>query len=361
MTADTAETLAAPDDVAVVAEPALLGLMDATFRIALPAPGSERTFRLALLGVVLVYTALLSLFLLTSAGAPPEPRGQVEGPPSIDVEIVEEPSPEATTKRSQSGVDAPVQPSPAEMPAPPPPPPSPEVAAAPPPTPPAPPKPAETQPAPPPPVEAPPVEKVEKPAETAALPPPPSDEPALEPMPEPAKEPVPEPPKPEPQAQPKKPELAKPKSQADPSLEGFDLSMDKYAAAVDAEIERRKRERHAKAQQPQQPIRPDMSLSGGSMRVRGAAKSGKTDEYSRSVIAALIKTKPKPFAIRGSVMVSFEIGPGGALKYVKLVDSSGNTAMDDVALSAIRRAIFMPPPPTATPSDLTYIIHYVFD
>ena len=97
------------------------------------------------------------------------------------------------------------------------------------------------------------------------------------------------------------------------------------------------------------------------MRVRGAAKSGKTDEYSRSVIAALIKTKPKPFAIRGSVMVSFEIGPGGALKYVKLVDSSGNTAMDDVALSAIKRAIFMPPPPTATPSDLTYIIHYVFD
>ena len=179
-------------------------------------------------------------------------------------------------------------------------------------------------------------------------------------MPEPAKEPVPEPP--EPQAQPKKPELAKPKSQADPSLEGFDLSMDKYAAAVDAEIERRKRERHAKAQQPQQPIRPDMSLSGGSMRVRGAAKSGKTDEYSRSVIAALINAKRKPFAIRGSVMVSFEIGPGRcAPKYVKLVDSSGNTAMDDVALSAIRRAIFMPPPPTATPSDLTYIIHYVFD
>ena len=185
---------------------------------------------------------------------------------------------------------------------------------------------------------------------------------------EPAKEPVPEPPKPQPQPEPEptkhepaKPELAKPKSQADPSLEGFDLSMDKYAAAVDAEIERRKRERRAKAQQPQQPIRPDMSLSGGSMRVRGAAKSGKTDEYSRSVIAALIKTKPKPFAIRGSVMVSFEIGPGGALKYVKLVDSSGNTAMDDVALSAIKRAIFMPPPPTATPSDLTYIIHYVFD
>lgn len=355
MTADDAAT-ASDTSREHAAEAAGLRVLEASLRLELPPVATERTFRRALAGVALVYALLFSLLIFTSAGDPPDPRGQVDGPPSIVAEIVEEPAPDAKSKLSQSGTDVPLQPTimdTPQPPAPPPMPPAPEVAEQP---------PVETAAPPPPPAAQPP--QPDKPAESA---PPPAAEPLPE---EPAEEPLPEPKQPERKPEdtkkpsppePKQAEAAKPKDVVDPRFADVDVTMDRYAAAVDAAIAERKRAQQQQQARASQPPSPDMSIPGSNMKIRGAAKSGRNDEYSRSVIAALLKTKPKPFAIRGSVLVSFEIGPGGALKYVKLLDSSHNSAMDQVAISAIRRAVFGPPPANATSADLTYIINYIFD
>jgi TonB family protein len=263
-------------------------LVDPGFR--LPAVASERSFRISLAAVALVYLMAFGSVLLfepEGGGAlPPESRGQVEGQPSIEVAIVDAPSLDARNKVSRAGADAPPQPNEMNLPLPP----APPV------------KPTELTP-PQPPQEAPEPEEAEK-----------------QPEPEPAKE---------------KPEKREPKK-AEPALEGIDL-------------------------QQRQASQPSTAFVGGSSSIKAAAKSGKTDAYSQSVIAALLKSKPAPFALRGSVMVSFEIMPDGSLKFVKMLHSSGNTAMDQVAVAAIRRARFDAPPPGYSPDDLTYIINYIFE
>ncbi len=96
------------------------------------------------------------------------------------------------------------------------------------------------------------------------------------------------------------------------------------------------------------------------MKIRGRGATGKSDAFSRSVIAALMKTRPGPFAMWGSVLVSFEIGEDGRLRYVRVLDSSGNEALDQAAVEAIRKAKFQRPPPGLSAQERTYIIDYVF-
>ncbi len=100
--------------------------------------------------------------------------------------------------------------------------------------------------------------------------------------------------------------------------------------------------------------------SGGGMQVRGTGASGKSDEFSKSVIAALMKTRPGPFALWGRVLVTFQITQQGDLLYVRVLHSSGNKAMDDAAVNAIHKAQFVKPPAGLSPEARTYIIDYVF-
>lgn len=345
-TAEDAVAALAQDEAPADARASLIGAVDSAFRLSLPGAASERAFRISLLAVTLFY--LLSgvaivvadyydLTTVEEAQRQREQRGQIEGPPSMEVAIVDAPSLDAQEKHARDGMDAPPQQAseqPPQM--------HPTI----------PPEPMEQQ-QPQPAEQAPPAEAKETPNETEADK---TAEAEAEKQPEKV------------EAPPDKP-LDKPKPQQQPVLKteptplGVDLSMRAYAEAVDAAIERRKRAREAQ-QHPQQKdaSRPaTTAMLAGSSRVRGAAKSGRTDPYSQSVIAALLRAKPPPFALRGSVMVSFEIGPGGSLKYVKMLNSSGNTAMDQEAINAIRRARFDPPPPHLTPDDLTYIIHYIFE
>ena len=81
------------------------------------------------------------------------------------------------------------------------------------------------------------------------------------------------------------------------------------------------------------------------MQIRGTGASGRSDPFSRSVIAALMKTRPGPFALWGRVLVSFQISEVGQIAYVHLLQSSGNTALDLAAINAIRKAQFERPPP----------------
>lgn len=137
-----------------------------------------------------------------------------------------------------------------------------------------------------------------------------------------------------------------------PDIEALlDAAADDLSAQIKAHYDRK----------PQRP-RPQQqaSVSGGGMQVRGMGAGGKSDAFTKSVIDALIKTRPGPFALWGRVLVSFQITQQGDLLYVRVLQSSGNKAMDEAAVNAIHRAKFVKPPDGLPPEARTYIIDYIF-
>jgi len=146
----------------------------------------------------------------------------------------------------------------------------------------------------------------------------------------------------------------KPRSENSPMLLDLDSLVDAAAADLKQEIDRHydKKKKRRRQQQARR--------SGGGMQVRGIGASGRSDPFTRSVIAALMKTRPGPFALWGRVLVSFEISPSGRLNYVHLLRSSGNSALDQAAIDAIHKARFNRPPPGLSSDERTYIIDYIF-
>jgi protein TonB len=146
-----------------------------------------------------------------------------------------------------------------------------------------------------------------------------------------------------------------PRPEGSPMLLDLESLVDAAAADLTRKIDR------AFAKKPQKERRQQQAVvAGGGMKVRGTGASGRSDAFTRSVIAALMKTRPGPFALWGNVLVSFQVTETGQLKYVHLLHSSGNAALDQAALEAIRKARFERPPPGLTPDERTYIIDYVF-
>jgi TonB family protein len=144
-----------------------------------------------------------------------------------------------------------------------------------------------------------------------------------------------------------------PRSEDSPMLLDIDSLVDAAAQGLKREIDRHyDKERRQRTQQAMR--------SGGGMQVRGRGASGRSDPFTRSVIAALMKTRPGPAALWARVLVSFQVSESGKLAYVHLLQSSGNSAMDQAAINAIRRARFKRPPPGLSPDDRTYIIDYIF-
>jgi TonB family protein len=158
--------------------------------------------------------------------------------------------------------------------------------------------------------------------------------------------------------EPKKKEEAAEKEQKEggqPSLPDLEALVDAAAEDLNEKVKEHY-DRKARRPQPQQ----QAMYSGGGMQVRGSGASGKSDEFSKSVIAALMKTRPGPFALWGRVLVTFQITQQGDLLYVRVLHSSGNKALDDAAVNAIHKAQFIKPPEGLSPEARTYIIDYVF-
>ncbi len=135
----------------------------------------------------------------------------------------------------------------------------------------------------------------------------------------------------------------------------IDSLVDAAAADLSHKIDRAFQKKPQKERREQQAV-----ISGGDMKIRGTGAAGKSDAFSRSVIAALMKTRPGPFALWGRVLVSFQISPSGTLNYVHLLQSSGNSALDRAAIEAIHKARFEMPPPNLNSDQRTYIIDYIF-
>jgi TonB family protein len=195
-----------------------------------------------------------------------------------------------------------------------------------------------------------------QPQQQAALPAPPVEQqqPPEKPSEEPAKE---EPQKPE--------EKAEKEAESEKEAEKEQSSMPSLEALVDAAAsdlsEQVKAHYDRKQMQQRRPQRQQQALvSGGGMQVRGTGAGGRSDAFSKSVIEALMKTRPGPFALWGRVLVSFQITQQGDLLYVRVLQSSGNKAIDDAAVNAIHKARFTKPPEGLSPEARTYIIDYVF-
>lgn len=239
-----------------------------------------------------------------------ERRGQ--GGDSISVELVPDPDPKSKTEKWQEGANGPPTPNPPQ------------------------------------------------PQQQAALP-----QPMVEEQPQKQSEQQPTEEKPEketeekPEENPEKPQ----ETETDKSHDGGQPTLPDLDALLDAaanDLSEKVRE-HYDRKPPSRPQREQQAMmSGGGMQVRGVGAGGKSDEFSKSVINALMKTRPGPFALWGRVLVSFQITQQGDLLYVRVLRSSGNKAMDDAAVNAIHRAKFVKPPPDLPPEARTYIIDYVF-
>ncbi|KAB2938261.1 MAG: energy transducer TonB [Hyphomicrobium sp.] len=180
-----------------------------------------------------------------------------------------------------------------------------------------------------------------QPQQTAALP-----QPRVE-QPQPTEEPA--------EAEPQEETAETEREAGQPSLPSLEALVD--AAADD--LSRKVKEHYDRKPSRPQPQQQAM-YSGGGMQVRGSGASGKSDEFNKAVIAALMKTRPGPFALWGRVLVTFQITQQGDLLYVRVLHSSGNKAMDDAAVNAIHRAKFIKPPEGLPAEARTYIIDYIF-
>lgn len=81
--------------------------------------------------------------------------------------------------------------------------------------------------------------------------------------------------------------------------------------------------------------------------VTASAGSGKkaVADYGASVMKKIRKTRKKAAPAKGLVIVGFTVAGDGGLAAVQVLQSSGNAALDTVAMDHIRRAAPFPTPP----------------
>ena len=94
---------------------------------------------------------------------------------------------------------------------------------------------------------------------------------------------------------------------------------------------------------------------------RVSASRGNALTYGAQVRAKLMKAKPMPKGLRGSVVVSFGITETGTLRYLRLSQSSGTTLLDNMAIGMVEKAApFDEPPAELTAAQLSYAISINF-
>jgi protein TonB len=79
--------------------------------------------------------------------------------------------------------------------------------------------------------------------------------------------------------------------------------------------------------------------------------------YNATIWSALARHKPRA-GKAGSAVVTFAIGPAGALRSARISGSSGDARLDQMALQTVRSAAPFPPPPN--PASASYTIRIYF-
>ena len=87
---------------------------------------------------------------------------------------------------------------------------------------------------------------------------------------------------------------------------------------------------------------------------KAAAPAPSVAAYAKSVMKKVRSTKKPSGAGRGAVLVGFTVGKDGGLATVKLLQGSGNPALDKMALDHIRRSAPFPAPPKGVASSFSF-------
>lgn len=103
--------------------------------------------------------------------------------------------------------------------------------------------------------------------------------------------------------------------------------------------------------------RPGAASASG----RAGASPGAVSNYAALVRARIAQHKPASGPAPGSAMVAFSLSRSGGLLAARVSRSSGNAALDQAALGAVRRAAPFPPPPAGmSPAQLRFFIPFYF-
>ncbi len=92
-----------------------------------------------------------------------------------------------------------------------------------------------------------------------------------------------------------------------------------------------------------------------------AASPGVASAYAKAVLETLARSRPRAVAgVRGTVRIRFTVEPSGEVASATVLVSSGQAALDNAVLSAIRGVRFPAPPQALTWAQRSYEIPYYF-
>ncbi|MBE1205870.1 energy transducer TonB family protein [Aminobacter carboxidus] len=91
---------------------------------------------------------------------------------------------------------------------------------------------------------------------------------------------------------------------------------------------------------------------------QGGGKAMSPARWQSRVFAHLNRHKPRNARNRGVVQVQFSFNAGGDVLSVKLLNSSGDPALDEAAVSLVRRSSPIPAPPPAVPTSIVVPIDF---
>jgi TonB family protein len=90
------------------------------------------------------------------------------------------------------------------------------------------------------------------------------------------------------------------------------------------------------------------------------ASPGIIERYAAQVRAALARKKLNGQGSRGTATITFGISVAGSVRFARLSDSSGRSALDQIALDVVLRTSFPVPPERMTEEQLTYVVPFHF-
>lgn len=90
------------------------------------------------------------------------------------------------------------------------------------------------------------------------------------------------------------------------------------------------------------------------------ASPGVVRDYANRVLAALNRTRPKGTGLRGTVRLSFAVGPDGKIEFVHVLKSSGRQSLHEMAVAAVRRATIPAAPASLSAMQRTFELPYQF-
>ena len=117
-----------------------------------------------------------------------------------------------------------------------------------------------------------------------------------------------------------------------------------------AEAKRDRKREKPPADDPPQADKPASSASAPTAAANTRGGDVSPAAYAKAVMKKVRATKRKTGAGRGTVVVGFTIASDGGLAAVQVLRSSGNGALDNVAVDHIRRSAPFPPPSGAPAS-----------